>query len=156
MIRYALICDHKHEFESWFPSGEAYDEQCERGLVSCPFCDSKKIEKQIMAPSVARTDNEITIRPAESTPEPTADTKSMTLLSEKELQVRTMLRALHKHVIENAEDVGTKFPEEARKMHHGETENRSIFGQASLDEAKALVEEGIEVMPLPTLPDDRN
>lgn len=156
MIRYALICDQKHEFESWFPSGEAYDDQCKRGLVSCPFCDSQKIEKQIMAPSIARMDHEITVRPIEMTPEPPTVTKPMTLLSEKELQMRNMLKAFHRHVVENAEDVGSRFPEEARLMHHGETETRSIFGQASLEEAKALMEEGIDVMPLPTLPDDRN
>lgn len=149
MIQYALVCDHGHEFESWFPSGAAYDEQRAAGFVSCPVCGSEKIEKQIMAPRVARTD----LAPVAPVP---ASSQPMTLLSEKEQQIRSALKALHKHVIDNAENVGERFPEEARRMHDGEAETRSIYGRASFSETKALIEEGIDIMPLPSLPDDKN
>ena len=149
MIKYALACDRAHEFESWFPSSEAYDEQRRRGFVTCPVCNSPKVEKQIMAPRVARTDR----APVPASP---AAPQPMAILSEKEREVRTMLRALREHVTQNAQDVGERFPEEARKMHYGEVEHRSIFGEASPTEARALIEEGIEVHPLPLVPDDRN
>ena len=149
MIKYALACERAHEFESWFPSSEAYDEQRRRGFVICPVCNSPKVEKQIMAPRVARTDR----APVPASP---AAPQPMAILSEKEREVRTMLRALREHVTQNAQDVGERFPEEARKMHYGEVEHRSIYGEAKLDDAKALWEEGIEIHPLPILPDDRN
>lgn len=153
MIRYALACDARHEFESWFPSSQSFDEQAARGLVSCPACGSGRVEKRIMAPSVARTDKAAVpapVPPAPEAPQPVA------LLSEAERGVRAMLKALRDHVRANAEDVGTRFAEEARLMHHGEAEARSIYGQASAAEARALLEEGIDVAPLPVLPDDRN
>lgn len=149
MIRYALFCDNGHEFESWFPSSTAYEEQRESGLVSCPLCHSQTIAKQIMAPSIARTE----IPTAIPSPVPP---QQMTLLSEKEQQIRTAIKALRHHVEKNAENVGERFPEEARKMHDGETEARSIYGQASFEETKALIEEGIDILPLPSLPDDKN
>jgi Uncharacterized protein conserved in bacteria len=153
MIRYALACEQGHEFESWFPSSEAYEEQREKGYVTCPVCGSLKIEKQIMAPSVARTD----LAPNSPVVSPEASpSQTMTLLSEKEQKIRAMLKEMHRHVTETAENVGERFPEEARRMHNGETETRSIYGHTTLDEAKSLLEEGIDVMPLPSLPDDKN
>jgi hypothetical protein len=146
MIKYALACDQAHPFESWFPSSEAYETQRKRGFVTCPFCNSTQIEKQIMAPSVARTDK---------TPAP-VPTQPVAALSEKEREIRAMLRALREHVIQNAENVGPGFAEEARKMHYGEAEQRSIYGEANPGEAQALLEEGIDVVPLPIVPDDRN
>jgi hypothetical protein len=148
MIKYALACEQAHEFESWFPSSEAFETQRKRGFVTCPFCNSAKVEKQIMAPSVARTDK------AAKAPAPEA--QPVTVLSERERELRAALRALREHVMKNAEDVGKGFVEEARKMHYGETEERSIYGEANLAEAKALLEEGIDVLPLPVVPDDRN
>lgn len=148
MIKYALACEQAHEFESWFPSSEAFETQRKRGFVTCPFCNSAKVEKQIMAPSVARTDK----APKTSVPEP----QPVAVLSERERELRAALRALREHVMKNAEDVGKGFVEEARKMHYGETEERSIYGEADLAEAKALLEEGIDVLPLPVVPDDRN
>jgi hypothetical protein len=148
MIKYALACEQAHEFESWFPSSEAFETQRKRGFVTCPFCNSAKVEKQIMAPSVARTDK------APRTPVPGA--QPVAVLSERERELRAALRALREHVMKNAEDVGKGFVEEARKMHYGETEERSIYGEADLAEAKALLEEGIDVLPLPVVPDDRN
>ena len=148
MIKYALACEQAHEFESWFPSSEAFETQRKRGFVTCPFCDSAKVEKQIMAPSVARTDK----TPKAPAPEP----QSVAVLSERERELRAALRALREHVMKNAENVGKGFVEEARKMHYGETEERSIYGEADLAEAKALLEEGIDVLPLPIVPDERN
>lgn len=148
MIKYALACEQAHEFESWFPSSEAFETQRKRGFVTCPFCNSAKVEKQIMAPSVARTDK------APKVPAPEA--QPVAVLSERERELRAALRALREHVMKNAEDVGKGFVEEARKMHYGETEERSIYGEADLAEAKALLEEGIDVLPLPIVPDDRN
>ena len=120
MILYALSCDQDHEFESWFPSGDAYEGQRKRGLVTCPFCGSAKIEKQIMAPSVARTDKAhavLTDAPAQ----PVAEAPSpqpVALLSEHEQALRAMLKAVREHVTQNADYVGTGFAEEARKMHY--------------------------------------
>jgi len=148
MIKYALTCEQAHEFETWFPSSDAFETQRKRGFVTCPFCDSAKVEKQIMAPSVARTDK----APIASAPEP----QPMAVLSDRERELGTALRALREHVMKNAENVGKDFVEEARKMHFGETEERSIYGEADLAEARALLEEGIDVLPLPIVPDDRN
>jgi hypothetical protein len=148
MIKYALACEQAHEFESWFPSSEAFETQRKRGFVTCPFCNSAKVEKQIMAPSVARTDKALTA--------PAPEAQPMAVLSQRERELRAALRALREHVMKNAENVGKDFVEEARKMHYGETEERSIFGEADLAEARALLEEGIDVLPLPIVPDDRN
>jgi hypothetical protein len=148
MIKYALACEQAHEFESWFPSSEAFETQRKRGFVTCPYCNSAKVEKQIMAPSVARTDK--------APKAPTPEVQPVAVLSERERELRAALRALREHVLKNAEDVGKGFVEEARKMHYGETEERSIYGEADLAEARALLEEGIDVLPLPVVPDDRN
>lgn len=148
MIKYALACEQAHEFESWFPSSDAFETQRKRGFVTCPFCNSAKVEKQIMAPSVARTDKV----PDAPAPEP----QPMAVLSDRERELRAALRALREHVMRNSENVGKDFVEEARKMHYGETEERSIYGEADLAEARALLEEGIDVLPLPVVPDDRN
>ena len=151
MIRYSLVCEVGHGFESWFPSSESYDAQVERGLVACPVCDTIKVTKALMAPALTRS-----VRtPARPDPVPVA-AAPVPMIAEPERKMRAMLRALHEHVTANSEHVGARFPEEARKIHYGETEHRSIYGQASLDEARALVEEGIDVAPLPPLPDDRH
>jgi hypothetical protein len=148
MIKYALACEQAHEFESWFPSSEAFETQRKRGFVTCPYCNSARVEKQIMAPSVARKDK---------APEaPAAVPQPVAVLSDREQEMRAALRALREHVMKNAENVGKGFVEEARKMHYGETEERSIYGEADLAEARALLEEGIDVLPLPVVPDDRN
>jgi hypothetical protein len=150
MIKYALACDQTHEFESWFPSSEAYEAQLTRGFVTCPFCNSATIHKQIMAPAVGRIEK--TAIPAP----PRAESQPVAILSDKEREVRAMLRAMREHVTTNAENVGERFADEARKMHYGEAEGRSIYGEANPGEARALIEEGIEVLPLPIIPDDRN
>ena len=148
MIRYSLACEQAHEFESWFPSSEAFETQRKRGFVTCPYCNSARVEKQIMAPSVARKDK----LPDAPVPGP----QPVAVLSDREQEIRAALRALRDHVMKNAENVGKGFVEEARKMHYGEAEERSIYGEADLAEARALLEEGIDVLPLPVVPDDRN
>ena len=155
MIRYALRCERGHEFESWFQSSSAYDSQRKRGLVMCPTCDSAKVEKAIMAPRIAGK------RKSKNAEAPVAAPASETVpnqlvMSPQERELVTKLRELRDHVVNNADNVGTKFPEEARKMHYGETKSRAIYGEASHDEAQALADEGVEVAPLPVLPGDRN
>ena len=161
MIRYTLSCERGHEFESWFANSGAYDKQAKRGLVTCPACGSAKVEKTIMAPKLHRTDvDRAKIRPPEPAPAsvPAAPPAQapLSVMSSPERELRQKLKELRDHVTKNANYVGTKFPEEARKIHYGETEHRSIYGEASREEAKALHEEGIEFHPLPILPDDQN
>jgi hypothetical protein len=162
MIRYTLACESDHSFESWFPSGDAYDEQAARGLVTCPVCDSRKVAKALMAPSVARTDTGRTRKPAAEPLEenavvaPTPLETPIPMIAEPERRLRALLRAMREQVTRTADDVGARFPEEARAMHYGEAPTRAIYGEASLEEAHALVEEGIELAPLPPAPDDRH
>jgi hypothetical protein len=155
MIKYALLCDKQHEFESWFASSAAYDKQEKRGLVTCPICGSHKVKKAIMAPRLAGTRKRG--KAAEAPTEAPATTPSpVAMLSPQERELRAKLKELRDHITKNADYVGPKFPEEARKMHYGETEHRSIYGEASLEAAKELHEEGIELHPLPMLPDEQN
>jgi len=161
MIRYALICEQGHDFESWFQDSAAYDKQAKRGLVTCPQCDSAKVEKAIMAPRLSATAKKrhapveapAPVAEAPATPEAPAP---VAMISPQEQEFRAKLKELRDHLTKNADNVGAKFPEEARKMHYGEIEHRSIYGVASPEEAKELSEEGIEFHPLPTLPDERN
>ena len=163
MIRYALRCDRDHTFESWFQSSSAYESQVRRKLVSCPVCDSVKVEKAIMAPRIVgkkgRESAEPVIAPAPAetpaaTETPAAGSTSLMMAQEREL--RAKIKELRDHIVKNADNVGEKFPNEARKMHYGEIEHRSIYGEASPEDAKELHEEGIEFHPLPALPEDRN
>ncbi|HXX08114.1 MAG TPA: DUF1178 family protein [Pseudolabrys sp.] len=162
MIKYALNCEQGHTFESWFQDSDAYDQQAEHGLVSCPHCGSAKVEKAIMAPRLSATVKkrkapvEQPIVSAPAAPEVPTATAPVAIISPQEQALRTKLKELRDHLTKNADNVGTKFPEEARKMHYGEIEHRSIYGVASAEEAKDLAEEGIEFHPLPTLPDERN
>ncbi|MCJ2116077.1 DUF1178 family protein [Methylobacterium sp. J-001] len=151
MIRYSLVCEAAHGFDSWFPSSESYDAQAARGLVTCPICDSANVMKALMAPSVARTD-----RGQLATPVAPQSDAPMPMIAEPERQVRAMLRALREQVVANSEHVGARFPEEARKIYYGEAEGRPIYGEASPAEARALIDEGIDVAPIPIMPDDRN
>jgi hypothetical protein len=146
MMKYALVCERKHNFEVWFSDSGDYDKQRKRGLVTCPVCDSKKVEKAIMAPALGSSakhgkDDRQTLATA---PDP------------RRKAVLEALKEMRKQVTENADYVGTGFAEEARKIHYNEVEARAIYGEATSEEAKALVEEGVEFHPLPNLPDDRN
>lgn len=142
MIRYALQCADGHAFESWFRDSAAYDGQAEAGLLSCPHCGSAKVGKQIMAPSVAVHE--------ESAKQPVA------MAGTKDQEIRTMLRAFRQHLETHADNVGADFADEARKIHYGEVDERAIYGVASFDEAKSLHDEGIDVLPVPVLPDEMN
>jgi hypothetical protein len=165
MIRYALNCEHGHAFDSWFQNSAACDKQTKRGLVSCPICGSAKVEKAIMAPRLARSEaaepppSPSTPPAVPAPPQPPVAAPGKTpvaIMSPMEREVRQKLKELRDHVTKNASYVGPRFPEEARKIHYGETEHRSIYGEASPDEAKAMHEEGIEFHPLPILPDEFN
>ena len=149
MIRYTLACNKGHSFESWFADSAAYDTQRKRKLVSCPQCGSTKVEKMLMTPRLDRTTKGTKETPAH-------DKSPVAMMSPEEREFRRKLREVREHLTRNADNVGEKFPEEARKMHYGEVEHRSIYGEASPDEAKALADEGIEFHPLPVLPDERN
>ena len=160
MIRYALVCDKDHAFESWFGNSAAYDKQAARGLISCPLCGSAKVEKALMAPSLGKAGRRA-VAPAEPPPADGPSVKEdekapVAVISKQEGELRKKLKELRDHLVKNADYVGEKFPEEARRMHYGEIDHRSIYGEASPDTAAALAEEGIEFHPLPRLPDDRN
>ena len=143
MIKYALVCEQRHEFESWFANSAAYDKQAKRGLVTLPACGSTKVEKAIMAPRLSGTrKGRQRAAGARRPPTPVA------MLSPQEQELRAKLKELREHITKNADYVGQKFPEEARKMHYGETEHRSIYGEASLETAKEMRDEGIELHPL--------
>ena len=159
MIRYALICDKKHSFESWFADSAAYDKQTKRGLVTCPQCGSANVEKAIMAPQLANTrkrGNSVVASSVDSTPAASPGNTPVAMLSPQETELRQKLRDIRDHLTKNSEHVGPKFSDEARKMHYGEIEHRSIYGEASPEQAKELAEEGVEFHPLPILPDERN
>jgi hypothetical protein len=160
MIRYHLRCERGHAFESWFQSSSAYDSQVKRSLVSCPACGSAKVEKAIMAPQIGRKRKDGATPQPQPEPEAAstevATVPSTPLMMAQERELRAKLKELRDHVTKNADNVGERFPNEARKMHYGDIEHRPIYGEASPDEARSLIDEGIEVTPLPVLPDDRN
>lgn len=139
MIRYALACDEGHGFDAWFGSAEAYDEQEGAKAIPCPCCGSVRVGKVPMAPYVARG------RPEPQAPEPVERPKPY-----------AMLRKLRAELTAGADYVGAKFPEEARKIHFDEAPSRGIYGEATLEEARELSEEGIAICPLPPLPEDHN
>ncbi len=149
MIRYDLHCEAGHGFESWFRSSGDYDAQRKKKLVECPVCGSQEIEKQIMAPRLARTDKGARAKPLD-------EKAPVAMMSPEEAEFRQKLRELRDHVTKNAENVGEKFPDLARKMHNEEIERRSIYGEASPEEVKSLLEEDVDIHPLPLLPEDRN
>jgi hypothetical protein len=160
MIRYSLRCEAGHEFESWFQSSSAYEQQEKRKLVNCPACGSARVERAIMAPQIVSKKAREIPAPApaaskEVSTEVTAPA-STPLLMAQERELRAKLKELRDHIVKNADNVGERFPNEARKMHYGDIEHRPIYGEASPDEARALIEEGVEVSPLPVLPEDRN
>jgi hypothetical protein len=158
MIRYSLRCDRGHEFESWFQSSSAYEQQEKRKLVNCPACGSAKVERAIMAPQIVSKKGRDSEAPA---PAPAASTDvtapaSTPLMLAQERELRAKIKELRDHIVKNADNVGERFPNEARKMHYGDIEHRPIYGEASPEEARSLIDEGVEVSPLPVLPDDRN
>jgi hypothetical protein len=157
MIRYNLRCDRGHAFESWFQSSSAYESQEKRKLVNCPACGTAKVERAIMAPQIVSKKSRDRAAPATAAPSTEVTTPASTpLMMAQERELRAKLKELRDHIVKNADNVGEQFPNEARKMHYGDIEHRPIYGEASPDEARSLIEEGVEVSPLPVLPDDRN
>lgn len=133
MIRYQLVCPKDHDFEGWFRDSAAYDAQAKKGLLACPTCNSKKIKKAPMAPSISKK-------------------AELTEAASKARAMREWVTNVRKDVEKNAEYVGEKFPNEARAIHYGDAKERQIYGEATLDDARDLIEEGIPVAPLPGLP----
>lgn len=138
VIVYSLRCADSHLFEAWFKDSGAFDDQAREGKLTCPICLTHKVEKAPMAPALKGS-------VAEKKPTP-----------EEMRKVRQFMSGLRKYVQDNAEYVGRRFPEEARKIHYGETDERHIYGEASLEEAKELIEEGVDVAPLPPDPEGAN
>jgi len=136
VISYNLRCRNGHEFEGWFRDSRAFDEQACSGKLMCPHCHTMKVDKAIMAPAVAGT-------------------KKSRKAGEAK-QMRQFMTGLRKYVQQNADYVGPKFAEEARKIHYGESQERHIYGEATAQEAQELVEEGVDVAPLPPDPEAAN
>lgn len=140
MITYSLACENQHKFDAWFRSAEAYDDQHGRGIVTCPVCGSLKVDKALMAPALRMTSDKISL----STGHP------------MQSEIRDFLRAMRKKVTSEADYVGDKFAEEARKIHFKESDQRGIYGEATRDEVAELLDEGIDFLPLPQLPEEAN
>jgi hypothetical protein len=143
MIKFALRCDNEHEFESWFRSGDDYDRLAGAGEVPCPVCGDTHVTKALMAPAVGRSGGG-------------EEKVQLAAVDPRQQKLRAALRELRQKVTENADYVGDRFPDEARKIHYSEAEPRGIYGEATADEARALVDEGVEFHPLPSLPEDGN
>jgi hypothetical protein len=152
MIRYRLICREGHEFEAWFAGSTAYEEQRADGRVTCPQCGSADVAKALMAPSVSTSRSRAGRDVAKDTE------KKVPVAGQRSLppEAMALLREFREKVTAEAEYVGPQFAEEARKIHYGEREETGIYGEAAPDEVESLNEEGIEVLPLPVLPEDRN
>ena len=139
MIKYALQCGGGHRFEGWFSNSADYDGQAAAGALSCPVCGQAHVEKALMAPNIATGRRR--------------DAAAEERLAIVRAGLNEAARKVRDHVHANAEGVGRDFPEEARKIHYGEAEDRPIYGQATKQEAEALTKEGIEIAPVPQ-PDD--
>ena len=148
MIHYDLICEDGHEFDGWFSNSAAFDEQLHNGLVTCVHCGSANVEKQLMAPGIPVRGNRKS--------EPAAKPILAATVDPRQQKVVQLMRELRKAVEENAEYVGDNFAEEARKIHYEEAEKRGIYGETTAQDAEELIEEGIEIHPLPILPEEGN
>jgi hypothetical protein len=149
MIKYALCCAEGHEFESWFSDNAAFEKLRKRRLVACPECGSTAVDKAIMAPAIVGAERAGVERPEGEKP-------AEVLVDDKRRQVREMVKHLRREIEANTVDVGAQFPALARAIHNGDEPERAIRGQASPDEARALIEEGVGVMPVPVLADEFN
>jgi hypothetical protein len=161
MIRYALVCQKGHGFDGWFRSSDDYDAQRKRRLVSCPSCGTTKVEKAVMAPRVVPSDKAASRRrkgePKNPSPEvPAPDNTPSLVASAEHREMLQKLRQIRDEVLKKSEYVGPRFAEEARKIHSEDAPERGIYGEATPAEVKSLSEEGIDVFPIPVLPDDKN
>jgi hypothetical protein len=141
VIQYSLYCSKGHTYDAWFKSATAFDDQQARGIVTCAMCGDPAVEKAPMAPAVARTDH---------------GKVSLSAGQSDATKLRQLLRAYRQKVVSEAEYVGDRFAEEARKIHFEEVEARGIYGEATRDDVVALAEDGIEFLPLPELPEEHN
>jgi len=150
MIVFDLKCEFNHIFEGWFSSSRDFEDQCQTGAVECPVCGSSDVTKAVMAPNIGKKSNQSSSAQAIFTTEGDEEQVGYTNLP-KHLQqeLEGVLNKVRKHVEENCEYVGDSFPEEVRKMHYGETPERGIYGEASHEESLELLEEGIDVIPVP-------
>lgn len=137
MIRYTLTCDQDHQFESWFQSSATFDSLAAAGHLSCAVCGSQDVKRALMAPSVPTKGNAKDTKPDLSTPAS---------------DIETAMTKMRKDVEANSDYVGLEFAKEARKMHDGDAPERAIYGEAKLDDAKKLIEDGVPVAPLPFMP----
>jgi hypothetical protein len=149
MIKYALVCENSHSFESWFPDSESFERLARRGLVACPECDSTQVAKALMAPAVLGGKKV-------QTPTEAAPPANLALFDERQQRLRELAKELRQEIMAKTDDVGRRFPDEARAIHAGDAPVRSIRGQATVEEAKALLEEGVGVLPIPHIPDELN
>lgn len=140
MIRYDLVCDQGHEFDAWFPDSAGFDEQAKRGFVTCAHCNSAKVRKAIMAPSVAKPASDAPAREGRDAP---------AFAQGPSAEVRRMLREYRAAAMEGSENVGLSFAEEAASMHRGEKPMRKVHGEASPDQVRELLSEGVGIAPLP-------
>jgi hypothetical protein len=147
MILYTLNCENAHGFDAWFPDSAAFESQQKSGEVVCPLCGSANVSKNIMAPSLGAS----SVGAGKNT-----DKQQVVHTGKDQAELRAMMRAVREHVTKNAEYVGPRFADEARKIHYEESEPRGIYGEASGEEVNALKEEGVDVHPLPILPEDQN
>ncbi len=162
MIRYRLQCDKAHQFEAWFRNAETFDRQAARRQVLCPECGSTEVTKAIMAPSVITSKGAAQKPRPSPAPEPaqvpqaTPSPAPQRMVNAGPRELMQMMRKLRDEVVAKSEYVGPRFAEEARKIHNEETEARGIYGEATEHEVKELAEEGVEIYPLPVLPEDHN
>jgi hypothetical protein len=143
VIHYSLVCDKSHKFDGWFANAAAYDTQKHRGLVTCPICLTTAVDKAIMAPAINRTDK-------------VAEKVSLSIGHPEHQKLREAMLALRNKVTSEADYVGDKFAEEARKIHFKEIDQRGIYGEATKEEVAALVEDGVDFMPLPSVKEEHN
>ena len=165
MIRYRLTCPKSHAFEGWFASGAAFDVQVKKKQVTCPSCGSAKVTKAMMAPSVVTSEQKVASRKqrkaragdnATVSAEAAAAASPQIAPTPEQRQALRELRRLRDKVLARSDYVGPRFAEEARRIHEDGKAGRGIHGEASLDDVKALIEDGIEIFPVPVLPDDQN
>lgn len=153
MIRYDLLCGQDHAFDGWFANSSAYDRQAASGLVSCPHCGDTSVRKAIMAPRLGTVSADT---PPAAPQAAQSQYAAPSVASPEYVQMIEMVRRIKQHIEKTSENVGSRFAEEARKIHYNEAERRSIYGEATAEEAHALVEEGIEIHALPRLPEEAN
>lgn len=146
MIRYNLKCDNDHQFESWFQSAEAYQTLASAGMVECPGCGSKKIEKSLMAPGVATSRKKI------AAPVETPNAAAQPVMSAPDPETAKAMEQLRTHVEQNSDYVGRNFAKEATEMHLGDKPARSIYGEVAPEDARRLAEDGVPALPLPFIP----